>query len=138
MQAISSDEITLIPAREFNSETYRVSYAFQVVICRVYVRTSLPFSNSRQETIFSLHSSANCHLLHSLIEQIYRLSFLLSSFSSNLSHSLSSFVCHISLLLRFILPLFFTLSLSFSPRHPNITSRSVSDSRTLESGSTNL
>lgn len=50
MQAISSDEIIPMLPHEFNAETYRVSFEFQVVIRYVYARAPLPFSNSRQET----------------------------------------------------------------------------------------
>jgi len=82
--AISSDEIILILPQEFNAETYRVSFEFQVVIRYVYACAPLPFSNSRQET--SSRSPASCHLPHSLIKQIYRFSlFLFSNFTVQLS-----------------------------------------------------
>jgi len=58
MQAVLSDEIILTFSHEFNAETYRVSFEFQVVICYVYTLAPLLFSNSKQET--SSHFLASC------------------------------------------------------------------------------
>lgn len=55
MQAILFNEIILMLPHEFNAETYRVSFEFQVVIRYVYARAPLPFSNSRHtRDVFSL------------------------------------------------------------------------------------
>ena len=118
MQAVSSDEIVLTFSHEFNVETYRVSFEFQVIIRYVYALAPLSFSNSKQET--SSHFPASCHLLHSLIKQIYRFSVFFSQIW-RFNYLLSLFVC----LFRFHL-LFFSLALSLSPWHPNIASGSIS------------
>jgi len=64
MQAISSDEIILILPQEFNAETYRVSFEFQVVIRYVYACAPLPFSNSRQEmsSLLALLQVVTCRI----------------------------------------------------------------------------